>query len=105
MLTRAEVDVVQSVKTGPVDTTGRGVAVIGLTSRIVSFPKVGWIHVLIYLGHTVAPREAGQVSILPSNVEGSIPAIGQWDRMEDATVGRFDSVAQRRSGLGQRPIR
>lgn len=30
------VDVVQSVKTGPVDTTGRGVAVIGVTSRVVS---------------------------------------------------------------------
>lgn len=29
----------QSVKTGPVETTGRGIAVIGVTSRIVSFPK------------------------------------------------------------------
>lgn len=33
------VDVVQSVKTGPVESTGRGVAVIGLTSRIVSLRK------------------------------------------------------------------
>ena len=30
------VDVVQSVKTGPVEETGRGVAVIGVTSRVVS---------------------------------------------------------------------
>lgn len=30
------VDVVQSVKTGPVEMTGRGVAVIGITSRVVS---------------------------------------------------------------------
>lgn len=30
------VDVVQSIRTGPVESTGRGVAVIGITSRIVS---------------------------------------------------------------------
>lgn len=34
------VDVVQSVKTGPVQSTGRGVAVIGLTSRIVSWSGI-----------------------------------------------------------------
>jgi hypothetical protein len=32
------VDVVQSVKTGPVESTGRGIAVIGVTSRVVSVP-------------------------------------------------------------------
>jgi origin recognition complex subunit 4 len=30
-------DVVQSVQTGPVETTARGIAVIGLTSRVVSY--------------------------------------------------------------------
>jgi hypothetical protein len=29
------VDVVQSVRTGPVEGTGRGVAVVGVTSRVV----------------------------------------------------------------------
>lgn len=36
------VDVVQSVRTGPVESTGRGVAVIGVTSRVVSTFGTSW---------------------------------------------------------------
>ena len=108
------VDVVQSVRTGPVDSTGRGVAVIGMTSRVVSIVatetcgSLGSSHLLDLAGHTFAAREAGQVPVLTANLPRDLTTGAGWGLgVEDSTRGRargvqrcrFDDV-RRRKELG-----
>ena len=73
------VDVVQGVRTGPVASTGRGVAVIGVTSRMVSRRLlITWKLVADGpAGYDAASREAGQVSFLPTHLQGGVPFIQQ----------------------------
>lgn len=60
-------DVVQSVQTGAVERTGRGMAVIGITSRVVS--RGGAVGSRAHNpGHAASSREACKVALLTSRV-------------------------------------
>ncbi|ORY31628.1 origin recognition complex subunit 4 C-terminus-domain-containing protein, partial [Naematelia encephala] len=77
-------DVVQSIKTGPVETTGRGVAVIGLTSRVDSLlllekrVKSRFSHRMWRVASPLAPEGMGWKELLR---KGLVP----WDGQESAT--------------------
>lgn len=89
-------DVVQSIKTGPVETTGRGVAVIGITTRVVSLPRDYSAQLLMKSGHLALARKTSQVPLFAPHVACTV-SIGR------RRLGLEIPVAEDTGPVGCRP--